>query len=56
MIFTNHFWLFFAVVIITALVGQYLKSQENNFEIENFSNFNNIEVKEHFTNIYDKFY
>tara|TARA_Y100000385_G_C13059330_1_gene623542 strand:- start:855 stop:1781 length:927 start_codon:yes stop_codon:yes gene_type:complete len=45
----------FIFVIITSLLGFYYKQKDADFD-ENIESFTNYDVKEDFTNIYDKFY
>ena len=43
-------------IVITSILGYYYKTKEDDFNVESFSNFNNYELKETFTSIYDGFY
>ena len=44
-------------IVITSILGYYYKSRDDDFDIkEGFGSFDNYEVKENFTSIYDNFY
>ena len=44
-------------IVITSILGYYYKSRDDDFDVkEGFGSFDNYEVKENFTSIYDNFY
>lgn len=45
----------FVFIIVTSILGYYFKSRDDDF-VENFSNYNNYELKDTLINIYDNFY
>jgi SAM-dependent methyltransferase len=43
-------------IVVTSILGYYYKSKEDDFTVENFGNYDNYQLKETFTSIYDNFY
>tara|TARA_B100001093_G_C26833021_1_gene1017034 strand:- start:1407 stop:2318 length:912 start_codon:yes stop_codon:yes gene_type:complete len=52
---TNTILYILVFIIVTAILGYYFKSRDDDF-VEEFSNYNNYELKDSLVNIYDKFY